>query len=185
MMTTRQMMNALMAFDEGYAIECTIKGKENWRSDPIPGWNFYNYDYRVMKNEEGREVKVSELSQLDYIDGEPRYLNETKSSKSKISEDEEFEYEEEEVDEDEYEEFEDEDDSSNSLNYTNPSVKYPNVSVRLIGEDGNAFSIMGRVAQAMRRAKISEAEIEQYITDAKSGTYDDLLVTTIRYVVVE
>jgi hypothetical protein len=32
--------------------------------------------------------------------------------------------------------------------------KYPDVSVRLVGEDGNAFAIMGRVSAALRDAGI-------------------------------
>lgn len=34
--------------------------------------------------------------------------------------------------------------------------KFPNVKVRLVGEDGNAFSIMGKVTGAMRKAGISK-----------------------------
>ena len=35
------------------------------------------------------------------------------------------------------------------LTMTNP-IRYPHVSVRLVGEDGNAFAIMGRVTLAPR-----------------------------------
>jgi hypothetical protein len=37
------------------------------------------------------------------------------------------------------------------------AMKYPNVSVRLVGEDGNAFAILGRVIKAMRHADVSKA----------------------------
>lgn len=34
------------------------------------------------------------------------------------------------------------------------SIKYPNIEVKLIGEDGNAFSILARVDSALKKAKI-------------------------------
>jgi hypothetical protein len=60
--------------------------------------------------------------------------------------------------------------------------KYPNVHVKLVGEDGNAFAIMGRVTQAMKRAGLSKADIDAYRDEAMSGDYDHLLKTTIEYV---
>lgn len=64
-------------------------------------------------------------------------------------------------------------------------VKYPEVTVRLIGGDGNAFAILGQVMRAMRRAGLSQVEIEQYQEEATSGDYDHLLATTMRWVEVE
>ena len=52
--------------------------------------------------------------------------------------------------------------------------KYP-ISVQLSGFDGNAFSIMGRVTKAMRRAGCTQAEIDEYIDASKAGDYDNLL----------
>lgn len=57
--------------------------------------------------------------------------------------------------------------------------KYPNVHVRLLGEDGNAFSILGRVRQAMKRAGLSEDDIAAYHAEATSGDYDNLLRVTM------
>jgi hypothetical protein len=62
------------------------------------------------------------------------------------------------------------------------TIKYPNVHVRLVGEDGNAFSIMGRVARVMRRAGVGKDEIDAYTKEALSGDYDHLLATTMRTV---
>jgi len=62
--------------------------------------------------------------------------------------------------------------------------KYPDIEVRLAGEDGNAFAIMGRVARAMRRAGVSKAEIDAYYEESKSGDYAELLVTATRWVSV-
>lgn len=64
-------------------------------------------------------------------------------------------------------------------------IKCPNVKVKLLGEDGNAFAILGRVLQAMKRAKVDRSVIDQYREEATSGDYDHLLQTTMRYVDVE
>jgi hypothetical protein len=57
--------------------------------------------------------------------------------------------------------------------------KFPNVHVKLVGEDGNAYAIMGRAQRAARRAGVPEAEIAKYLEEATSGSYDHLLVTTM------
>jgi len=56
--------------------------------------------------------------------------------------------------------------------------------VRLIGEDGNAFAIMGKVKKALIRAG-QEDKVEEYIKEATSGDYDHLLQVTMKYVEVE
>lgn len=56
------------------------------------------------------------------------------------------------------------------------------VIVKLIGEDGNAFSIIGRVMHAMKRANWSKDEIDEYKRQATSGDYDNLLAVTYEYV---
>jgi hypothetical protein len=61
-------------------------------------------------------------------------------------------------------------------------VKYPQASIRLAGEDGNAFSILARTMQALRRAGVTKDEIDAYHTEATTGDYDHLLVTTMRWV---
>lgn len=60
--------------------------------------------------------------------------------------------------------------------------KYPEINVRLVGQDGNAFSIMGRVAVALRRHGIDKEEIEEYYNQAMSGDYGHLLRTTMEWV---
>ena len=60
--------------------------------------------------------------------------------------------------------------------------KYPNVKVDLVGEDGNAFAIMGRVSKAMGRAGCTPSQIKEYTDEATSGDYSHLLVTTMEYV---
>jgi exosome complex RNA-binding protein Rrp42 (RNase PH superfamily) len=64
-------------------------------------------------------------------------------------------------------------------------VKHPEVTVHLLGEDGNAFSIIGNVTAALRRAKVPENEIEEYMAEAMSGDYNEVLQTTMRWVDVD
>lgn len=62
------------------------------------------------------------------------------------------------------------------------SPKYPHVVVPLLGEDGNAFFIMGRVSAALKRAGEREAATE-YVNAAMSApSYDDFLALTLEYV---
>ena len=60
-----------------------------------------------------------------------------------------------------------------------------NVKVRLVGEDGNAFVILGRCRAALRKAGYPQAFIDTFVSEATAGNYDDLLTTVMRYVVVE
>lgn len=63
-------------------------------------------------------------------------------------------------------------------------TKYPEIEVELVGQDGNAFAIMASISQAMRRAKVPQAEIDQYLEESRSGDYDNLLRTAMRWVSV-
>ena len=64
------------------------------------------------------------------------------------------------------------------------SVRYPDIEVELIGGDGNAFSVMGKVKRALRRAGVSKEEQDLYIEQATSGDYDHLLAVTMDWVEV-
>jgi 5-hydroxyisourate hydrolase-like protein (transthyretin family) len=59
-----------------------------------------------------------------------------------------------------------------------------NVKVRLVGEDGNAFAILGKVTKALRREGRDDLATE-YQKEAMSGDYDNLLRVTADYVEVE
>ena len=63
--------------------------------------------------------------------------------------------------------------------------RHPGVVVELIGQDGNAYAILGAVRRAMRRAGIPREEYESYFTAATSGDYDHLLRTTMEWVTIE
>lgn len=64
-------------------------------------------------------------------------------------------------------------------------IKYPEIVVKLVGEDGNVFYILGRVQQAMRRAEIPTKDIDLFMDEAMSGDYDHALQTALRWVTVE
>lgn len=53
---------------------------------------------------------------------------------------------------------------------------------RLVGEDGNAFSIMGRVSAALRNAHVPKEIITEYKTKSMSGDYNNLLRTAVEYI---
>ena len=55
-------------------------------------------------------------------------------------------------------------------------------AVKLIGNDGNAFAIMGSVKKALKQAGADKEYIDQYFKDAMSGDYDHLLQVSMKYV---
>jgi hypothetical protein len=64
-------------------------------------------------------------------------------------------------------------------------TKYPHINIPLVGEDGNAFSILGRVQRIARRAGLTADEIEAFRAEATSGDYDNLLLTVMRWFSVD
>jgi hypothetical protein len=62
------------------------------------------------------------------------------------------------------------------------TTKYPHITIQLEGEDGNAFSILGRVTRAMKRAGVERSEIDAFTAEATSGDYDNLLRTVMSWV---
>jgi hypothetical protein len=58
------------------------------------------------------------------------------------------------------------------------------VEVELVGHDGNAFAIMGRVQRALKDAGASKEELDQYLNESMSGDYDHLLRTAMKWVIV-
>lgn len=55
--------------------------------------------------------------------------------------------------------------------------KYPQVKVRLVGQDGNAFVILYRCQDIARKKGLKESEIEDFLREAASSDYDHLLRT--------
>lgn len=69
----------------------------------------------------------------------------------------------------------------NWLDYTG-DVKYPEVTAKLVGENGNAFNLIAIVVTALKRAGVSKEEIQQFQKEAMSGDYDNLLMTCAKWV---
>lgn len=58
---------------------------------------------------------------------------------------------------------------------TETEPRYPHVEVELVGQDGNAVSIIGRVSSALRRAGVSQEEIAEFTAEAMSGDYENVI----------
>ena len=61
---------------------------------------------------------------------------------------------------------------------------YPDIEVELVGQDGNAFNLMGIVCKALRRNKVAESEVKKFQNECMSGDYDHLLQTCMKWVSV-
>ena len=61
-------------------------------------------------------------------------------------------------------------------------VKYPDVEVELVGQDGNAFAILGAVSKGMRRGGVPKTEIDLFMAEAMNGDYNHLLQTCMKWV---
>jgi len=64
-------------------------------------------------------------------------------------------------------------------------IKHPEVVVTLSGQDGNPYMIIGLTRDALKKAKVPQAEIQEYMDEAKSGDYDNVIQTTLKWVTVE
>lgn len=63
-----------------------------------------------------------------------------------------------------------------------PQIKYPNIRVKLVGKDGNAFRILGTVLRALRHAKVPQEQRDEFLRQATSGNYTNLLTTCMEWV---
>lgn len=59
--------------------------------------------------------------------------------------------------------------------------KFPDVSVKLTGGDGNAMFIVGTVAKALRKAGRG-ADVADFMNEALAGDYDHVLQTCMAWV---
>jgi hypothetical protein len=62
--------------------------------------------------------------------------------------------------------------------------KYPDVDVQLVGEDGNAFAILGICQRAARQQGVSAEEVKAFMQEAMAGDYNHLLVTCQKWFAV-
>lgn len=60
-------------------------------------------------------------------------------------------------------------------------AKYPDVKVRMAGEDGNGFMIVNRVRAALRKAGHGDV-VEEFTKEATSGDYNHLITTCHEWV---
>ena len=56
-----------------------------------------------------------------------------------------------------------------------------NVTVKLSGNDGNAFAIMGSVRNALKKAGATKEQLDQYTMDSIIGDYQNVLRVASRY----
>ena len=63
-------------------------------------------------------------------------------------------------------------------------MKGPNKKpiVKLIGTDGNAFYILGKVRKALQKEGADKEYLDFFLKEAQSGDYDHLLITCMEYV---
>ena len=64
-------------------------------------------------------------------------------------------------------------------------VKYPHIKVKLVGENGNAFAVLGQVKKALKQAGVSADDVQAFLNEAMSGDYDHLLQVVMQTVDVE
>jgi hypothetical protein len=60
-------------------------------------------------------------------------------------------------------------------------MRHPEISVQLTGTDGNAMAVMARVTRALRQAGHAD-EVNEFMEEAMSGDYDNLLTTCQEWV---
>lgn len=56
------------------------------------------------------------------------------------------------------------------------------VIMSLVGEDGNAFAILGRFQNAARRAGWNKDEIQEVLDECTAGDYTHLLMTIEKHI---
>lgn len=61
-------------------------------------------------------------------------------------------------------------------------LKQTGIKVKLIGTDGNAFAILGRVKDALKQGGQDKEFIDAFLKEATSGDYDHLLCTCMEVV---
>lgn len=60
--------------------------------------------------------------------------------------------------------------------------KYPEITVRLSGTDGNAMALVSRVTAALRRAGVTNVVRDAFVKEAMSGDYDHVIQTCMAWV---
>jgi len=61
-------------------------------------------------------------------------------------------------------------------------MRHPEIEVQLIGTNGNAFALLGKISKALRAAEVPKAEIDEFLGEAMTVDYDHLLWTCMDWV---
>lgn len=64
-------------------------------------------------------------------------------------------------------------------------IKYPNITVKLTGYDGNAFTLLAVVKRELWKYGVPDTDQTIFTNEAMSGDYDHLLQTIMQWVSVE
>lgn len=62
-------------------------------------------------------------------------------------------------------------------------IRFPDVHVKLTGIDGNAMSIMAAIAKGLRHGGHQD-KVSEFMGEAMSGDYDNVITTAMRWVKV-
>jgi hypothetical protein len=66
-----------------------------------------------------------------------------------------------------------------------PELTYEKPVVRLTGQNGNVFVILGLISKAMKKAGATKDEVDEFFSEATSGDYNHSIRTAMHYVDVE
>lgn len=62
--------------------------------------------------------------------------------------------------------------------------RHPEIAVTLVGQDGNAFNLLGLVQRELKRHGVSDEERAEFFAEATSGDYNHLLGVIMAWVEV-
>jgi hypothetical protein len=62
---------------------------------------------------------------------------------------------------------------------------FANITVQLTGRDGNAFTVMATVTRALKQNGIQQDKINDFLDEAMSADYNNLLHTCMKWVNVK
>jgi len=66
------------------------------------------------------------------------------------------------------------------------TARYPNVTVELVGQNGNVFNLLGLTRRAMLAAGVPDGEVAEFMTEATNqSSYDAVLGLIMRTVEVQ
>ena len=60
-------------------------------------------------------------------------------------------------------------------------MEHEKIYLNLVGQDGNAFNVLGQLRAAAKRAGWDKSEIDSVVKRATAGDYDNLLATILEY----